>query len=582
MSYQVLSRKWRPQAFDEVVGQQHVTDSLKSMITSGRIHHGYLFSGIRGIGKTTTARILAKALNCVHGPTITPCNACEFCKEITEGYSIDVEEIDGASNRGVDDVRVLQENVSYAPSRSRYKIFIVDEVHMLTTQAFNALLKTLEEPPANVVFILATTEPWKVPLTILSRCQQFKFRNSSSAELVELLSTLAAHEGIAISPNSLALIAKTAGGSVRDAENFLDQVISFSGATVADREARYVLGIPDHALLHEVLTALVDHQTPRVFPLIEQLVSHGYNFRLLCMELMERLRNLAVLKLMSQPDEYLVLFDYNRAELEWYARRTTLSEVQQWYWLIAEAERKIKYSPNPRYILEFTLAQMTRVQAIEPLAQLQTQLEQLQALIAADVPAPPVQPQSQLRPAPVQSASPEISPPSPQMSEPLQSSPEVARMWAEVMNIVRAKRPSFAAPLRQAIPVSLTADTFTLGFHPDATFAKSSLDDPAKAAFLQELLQSYLGRSIKITTTFHHAAPATVANQPPTISSSVVRPAPTVTAASATPPASAPKPRSQDKGTWKGRGAKQTQQYRPPTQVTVQDIVRMFDGEIEE
>ena len=193
MAYQVLARKWRPQVFENVVGQEHITDVLKNSITTGRLHHGYLFTGIRGIGKTTTARILAKALNCVHGPTPTPCNQCEFCREISEGYSMDVEEIDAASNRGVDDVRVLQENTNYAPSRSRYKIFIIDEVHMLTTEAFNALLKTLEEPPPNVVFILATTEPWKIPLTILSRCQQFTFKPGSSSQVMTLLKKDRAH-----------------------------------------------------------------------------------------------------------------------------------------------------------------------------------------------------------------------------------------------------------------------------------------------------------------------------------------------------------------------------------------------------
>ncbi len=261
MSYQVLARKWRPQAFDDVLGQQHVTDVLKNMLTTGRLHHGYLFSGIRGIGKTTTARILAKALNCIEGPTSEPCNQCEFCREITDGYSIDVEEIDGASNRGVDDVRILQNNAGYAPSRSRYKVFLIDEVHMLTTEAFNALLKTLEEPPANVVFILATTEPWKIPVTILSRCQQFKFQESSSDDLFGLLKKIAVYEGITISDDSLNVIIKTAGGSVRDAENLFDQVIGFSGSEIQDQDVRQVLGIPDSQLLHDTFMALIQHQT---------------------------------------------------------------------------------------------------------------------------------------------------------------------------------------------------------------------------------------------------------------------------------------------------------------------------------
>ncbi|MBN1550043.1 DNA polymerase III subunit gamma/tau, partial [bacterium] len=364
MMYQVLARKWRPQVFEDVIGQEHITDVLMSSLETGRIHHGYLFSGIRGIGKTTTARILAKALNCILGPTAHPCNQCEFCKEITEGYSMDVEEIDGASNRGVDEVRILQENVGYAPSRSRYKIFIIDEVHMLTTPAFNALLKTLEEPPSNVVFMLATTESGKVPLTILSRCQQFKFKKSSSEQLIPLLRKLAQHEQISISDNSLALLAKTSGGSVRDAENLFDQVIGFCGHQVPDEDVRYVLGIPDHDLLHNFLTAIFTHQSSQIFSLMEQLMNQGYHLRFFCMELMERIRNLIVLRVATRAERYLSVFDYTRAGLDRYADQTSLSELQQLYWILAHVEQDMKFSPNPRFILEMALAKMANVQRL--------------------------------------------------------------------------------------------------------------------------------------------------------------------------------------------------------------------------
>jgi DNA polymerase-3 subunit gamma/tau len=551
VSYQVLARKWRPQVFDDVLSQEHITNILKNMVETGRIHHGYLFSGIRGIGKTTTARILAKALNCVHGPTPTPCNQCEFCREITEGYSIDVEEIDGASHRGVDEVRILQENTSYAPSRSRYKIFIIDEVHMLTVPAFNALLKTLEEPPPNVVFILATTEPGKVPMTILSRCQQFKFRDCPSSELLGMLKKLAHHEQITINDGSLALIAKTAGGSVRDAENLLDQVVGFSGNVVPDNDVRYVLGIPDHDLLWAFLKAIFDHQTARIFSLMEQLVSHGYNLRFFCMELMERIRNMIVLKIAKHPEPYLVLFDYERAELERYALQTKLSELQQLYWLITEAERNIKFSPSPRFVLEMALAKMANVQALESIEELNKQLESIKATIEAahqEEAQPPPQPTPQQTTVP---AAPSRQP-----------SREAVRTWKAVLELVKQKRRSLAAILQNAIPVELTQDTFIIGFHEDVNFSKTLLEDQKKMDILHEALQEYLGRAVRVVTTTHNGA----------VSAEVMREKLDRQTAS----------RPISKVTQQSTVRTSTETYKPPVQVTVQDIVKMFDGEIEE
>ncbi len=233
MSYQVLARKWRPQTFDEVVGQEHVTRTLKNALEMGRVAHAFLFSGPRGVGKTSVARILAKALNCVQGPTPTPCNQCQACQEITQGHSLDVLEIDGASNRGIDEVRELRENIKYLPAHGGYKVFIIDEVHMLTKEAFNALLKTLEEPPAHAIFILATTEAHKVPVTILSRCQRYDFKRLSTAAIQEHLAQMAAREGWSIAPAGLQLIAQESEGGMRDAQGLLDQVITFGGPNVS-------------------------------------------------------------------------------------------------------------------------------------------------------------------------------------------------------------------------------------------------------------------------------------------------------------------------------------------------------------
>ena len=579
MAYQVLARKWRPQVFDDVVGQEHIADVLKNSIATGRIHHGYLFTGIRGIGKTTTARILAKALNCEHGPTPTPCNGCEFCREITNGYSMDVEEIDAASNRGVDDVRVLQDNVNYAPSRSRYKIFIIDEVHMLTKEAFNALLKTLEEPPGNVVFIMATTEIWKIPMTILSRCQQFKFKNGSPEQVIALLKKIAAHERRIISDKSLSLLAKTSGGSVRDAENLLDQVFSFCDNVVRDHEVRYVLGIPEQRLIHAFLSAILEHRAAHLFTLMERLVSGGYNLRLFCMELLERVRNLIVLKTASDADKYLTLFDYSRQDLEQFAALTSLSELQQLYWMLADVEREMKFSPNPRLILEMALTRMARVQALTPLPDMVRQLQQQLPEASPGVPHVRERSAEMLQEARPAAAMPPVAS--------FQPPQDVERVWNDLLARVNAERKSLAPSLKKAIPVELTAQELVLGFHQDAEFMRNTVENPKNQAFLNELLQAYFGRPMRIKTTIHHAAASFEAIREQHEQRLAELPrfeAPPPDAAPRQASASMPSRPKQDwqtkggDGGWQRRESKSS--YKPPVEISVQEVVRMFEGTI--
>src|SRR5215813_14949677 len=257
MSYLVLARKWRPQTFAEVVGQEHVTRTLRNALSSGRVAHAFLFTGPRGVGKTTTARLLAKALNCEHGPTPDPCNVCSNCLEITAGSAIDVLEIDGASHTGVDHIRDLTEGVQYRPAKSRFRIIIIDEVHMLSNAAFNALLKTLEEPPPHVKFIFATTEAHKVLPTILSRCQRYDFKRIPLRELIERLREILQHEGLAVDDVGLALLAREADGSLRDAQSLLDQVIAWSGSQVTEQAVREALGVADRQALFRVVDAVL-------------------------------------------------------------------------------------------------------------------------------------------------------------------------------------------------------------------------------------------------------------------------------------------------------------------------------------
>ncbi len=273
--YQVLARKWRPQQFDDVVGQEHVTTTLKNAIAQNRLAHAYLFVGPRGIGKTSIARIFAKALNCVKGPTATPCDECDSCREITEGRSLDVLEIDGASNNGVEQVRELRDTVRYAPARGKFKIYIIDEVHMLTTQAFNALLKTLEEPPAHVKFIFATTEPQKVLPTILSRCQRFDLRRIPASLIVKHLKEIAKKEKVAIDDEALAAIARGAEGGLRDAESTLDQLIAFCGNKIAEADVLSVFGLVAHDRIAALTDAVLDGQTTKSLQVLKELDDAG-------------------------------------------------------------------------------------------------------------------------------------------------------------------------------------------------------------------------------------------------------------------------------------------------------------------
>src|SRR5918999_1592347 len=326
MSYQVTARKWRPQTFAELVGQQHVARTLQNALRQARIAHAYLFTGTRGIGKTTTARILAKALNCEQGPAPEPCNQCASCQTITLGNALDVMEIDGASNRGIDEIRDLREKIRYAPTRSRYKIYIIDEVHMLTEHAFNALLKTLEEPPPQVVFIFATTEPQKVPITILSRCQRFDFRKVTSPEIARCLGEIAEQEGVHISETALHRIGRRAQGSLRDAQTLFDQVVAYCGLEVLDQDIEQLLGMAGEDRILRLLEAIMARQAHTVFEQLTHLLQQGHDTRELCRYLLELLRDLLVVKVVPKGHEGL---DRPPSELETLQKLAAQSSTEE-------------------------------------------------------------------------------------------------------------------------------------------------------------------------------------------------------------------------------------------------------------
>ncbi len=378
LAYEVTARKWRPQEFDGVIGQEHVTTTLKNAIQAGQIAHAYLFAGPRGVGKTTTARILAKALNCVEGPTVTPCNACSFCREISEGRSVDVLEIDGASNNRVEQVRThLLESVKYTPSQGKHKIYIIDEVHMLTKEAFNALLKTLEEPPAHVYFIFATTDPRKVIPTVLSRCQRFDFRRISGPTIADHLAMISEQSGYDIQREALALIARRVDGSMRDAESLLDQVVAFGGTGLTAREAAEVLGIVDQDVYFELLDIVADQDVPRGLDLVDSVFRQGHDLEEIILGVLEHLRNLLVVKAAPEADALLgaaaLAFDRYREQAERFDTEDLLRLSQ----LATQMEQSVKQSALPRVQLETGIVRMIRMAKSVQLTDVMTRLSDL-------------------------------------------------------------------------------------------------------------------------------------------------------------------------------------------------------------
>jgi DNA polymerase-3 subunit gamma/tau len=359
MNYQVIARKFRPQVFEDVVGQNPIVQTLRNAIEMERIGHAYLFSGPRGVGKTTMARLLAKALNCAGGPTATPCNECASCQEVTAGRSIDVLEIDAASNTGVDSIRELRENARYAPSRDRFKIFIVDEVHMLSTAAFNALLKTLEEPPDHIAFIMATTERHKLPATILSRCQQFVFRSIPPAEIHAHLRNIASREGMGLGDGALDHIVRAAGGSMRDAQSLLDQIIAFGGQEISDDEVRSVLGFVPAELLSETLDALAARDAAGLIRIVGIASEQGLHLQQFVKELLGEIRNLLVTRL-GLPERVPGTRE-DQARLASLAERFSEQDLIRFFDVLFQVEGDLRWASEPRFYLEMACVKLTEL-----------------------------------------------------------------------------------------------------------------------------------------------------------------------------------------------------------------------------
>jgi len=376
-SYEVLARRARPQTFAEVVGQEHVTRTLVNAIRSGRVAHAFVFSGMRGTGKTTTARILAKALNCIQGPTDEPCNVCQSCIEIGDGRSLDVLEVDAASQTGIDATRELLETVKYQPASARYRVYIIDEAHGLSKQAVDAFLKTLEEPPPHVKFILATTVPQKLPATILSRCQRFDFRAVSGDTLVETLGRMVQAEGMEADEDALAAIVRESGGSVRDATSLLDQVLAFSEGKVDRAAVGLALGLPDVAAVRELLEAVAAREPGRALEVVGRVVGQGSDLVRFSHEVLQRLRNLTVLAVAGAP----ALADLTKHEIEALERSRegiAVEDLQRWFRILLAGHEEVARSTHPRMVLEMAVIRMASLVPLSPLDQLVARLEALE------------------------------------------------------------------------------------------------------------------------------------------------------------------------------------------------------------
>jgi len=428
MSYQVIARKYRPQVFDEVVGQRLITETLQNAILTNRVAHGYIFSGARGVGKTTTARILAKAVNCFQGPTVTPCGQCPSCQEVAAGNSVDVLEIDAASNRGIDEIRELRETVRYLPARDRYRIFVIDEAHMLTTEAFNALLKTLEEPPPRSLFILATTEPHRLPSTIQSRCQHFAFRLLDYTEIYTRLQAVAAAENIQADEGALSALAQAAEGSMRDALSLLDQVIASCGEQLDEKRVRQVLGVVPTQLLSEMLEAIHAGDSRRVLEQVGRLAVEGYELAHFCGELTRTVRNLMIAKSCGTESALLQVSRDERVKLAALAKLFSEEDLSRFFQVLLRLESEMRYSLQPRFHLELGLMKLVHARRLVPLESLLGELRAAGSVEKAASVAPRSAATSPVRSSPLKAHEGEPAREGPRSPErTLKSAPEATR-----------------------------------------------------------------------------------------------------------------------------------------------------------
>ncbi|HQE94370.1 MAG TPA: DNA polymerase III subunit gamma/tau [Candidatus Marinimicrobia bacterium] len=513
MNYKVISRKYRPQNFNEIIGQDHICTTLQNALKSGRIAHAYLFTGSRGIGKTSTARILAKALNCLNPQDYNPCNVCQNCVEITNSRSLDVIEIDGASNRGIDQVRELRENVKYPPSNSKYRIFIIDEVHMLTREAFNALLKTLEEPPPHVVFIFATTEPLKVPPTIISRCQRYDFHRIPVREIVGQLKKIAESENLTVSDDILTLLAKKSEGAMRDAESLLEQVVSFSSDNVNLNSVQKLLGLTDYEYYFTISNQVFEHDLNALIKSAEEVFNNGINISEFLIGLSEHFRNLLITAIVKSAAD-LDLPDSLKNHYQEEAQRWSVNDLMRLLKLVGEAQTGLKAAMNQRTHLEFALLRMG---AMEKTVTIQSILQNIDTRHSGEMEQikPVAQTMDFFSTKPVVSKTaphpdsnvikekvsdsyiPEKkSEPIPKSFDSLVTFEAIQSQWSSIILKLEESNLSLAEFLKVSKPMQLNGNVLDLGFTSEQDFARKNV--AKRAPTIEQTLIGFFHKPIKI------------------------------------------------------------------------------------
>ncbi len=560
MDYQVSARKYRPGTFDDVIGQPHVVQTLVNSITTKRIAQAYLFSGTRGVGKTTVARILAKALNCERGTTGTPCNTCSNCLEIAQGTSVDVMEIDGASNTSVDDVREIRENVKFAAFRGKYRVYIIDEVHMLSNSAFNALLKTLEEPPPHVVFIFATTEIHKIPATILSRCQHYNFRRIARTEIVERLRHVVEQDQIVIEERSLMALARASEGSMRDGLSLLDQAVAFGGKTIVHTDLETLLGAVPQELVRSMIQAITTQESATALRVLAQLLDQGHDLRTYCAEIVEYVRNMLVVSVVPSSQEWQGLIEASVEDLTQMAddaRSFSPELLQELLTIFTQAEDSLRLSAHPRFVLETAAVQATRLlrrsdkkqaQQVTSLAQkahpLQPAPISIEKPASADraenaAPAPSPKPSQPAASAPMTSMTARSSAvgitassqgsstnhPNIAVVEVKVSMPEVVPMaegkpdavalnWEQVQEEVGNISSRIAAFLERGRFVGVEGHVATIGFAKQEMAARGMIEKPDNMAVLTSICERLSGQTVRLRvielTESDHSGPTMV------------------------------------------------------------------------
>ena len=530
MSHVSFYRKWRPQTFEEIIGQERVTRTLQNAIRANRVVHAYLFAGHRGTGKTTTARILAKALNCVQGPTPTPCNACPNCAAISGGYSVDVIEIDAASNRGIEEIREIRERIRLVPTEGRYKVYIIDEAHMLTTEAANALLKTLEEPPPHAILVLVTTEPHRLPPTILSRCQRFDFRRISQREIIGRLKHIAQTEGFAINDEALVLIAASADGSVRDAESVLDQLTSYTDGPITAKDVLAVLGIVEAETAHRFADAVIRRDVVACLDLVNQVIDEGKDVHQVLRTLIDHFRDLLVMKTGDQAAQILDTTEHRLQALRTQAEQASTENILRALNVLSATETEARWSPQPRLLLEIALIRLcrpemdptleglrARVQAIEqqmgrrpateaPEAKRATPPEAGPARKTPQTPKAPGKdtPRAEAQATPAASVAVAGSSPPPQV--PVIAIEDVRRQWSRILEEVKRTKMFCHALLIEGTPLRLEGSTLVVGLRTGYNFHVENLHRPENRAVVESAVERVLQQRLRLQCTVHDGA----------------------------------------------------------------------------